>query len=166
MTVAPNKHEHMSAGGASGVLATAYGAAESLRRQAPVRVNSVREQERRLTGAGTRNPFQSVPVSFEFRLRGDTSTRAHRRRAVALLPEQLVAAISPAGRRCERSSCVPLFRRRNSEAFGRISRQARTDLTPSIFHSTGLLSRVSLRPNRSDDRRPKSWKSLPARNAA
>lgn len=106
MTVAPNKHEHMSAGGASGVLATAYGAAESLRRQAPVRVNSVREQERRLTGAGTRNPFQSVPVSFEFRLRGDTSTRAHRRRAVALLPEQLVAAIS---RRAAGASAVAAF---------------------------------------------------------
>lgn len=133
MTVAPNKHEHMSAGGASGVLATAYGAAESLRRQAPVRVNSVREQERRLTGAGARNPFQSVPVSFEFRLRGVPSTHAHRRRAVALLPEQLVAAISPAGRRCERSSCVPLFRRRCFHALHHVACKL-TDAAPS--HST------------------------------
>ena len=120
MTIRIPHHVQMSAGGASGALAAAYGAAESLRRQAPVRVNSVREQERRLTGAGARNPFQSVPVSFEFRLRGVPSTRAHRRRAVALLPEQLVAAISPAGRRCERSSCVPLFRRRCFHALHRV----------------------------------------------
>lgn len=108
-------HAHIDHhGGAGAVALPRRRDAVQHRGDRPVHVNLCRVQERRLTGAGARNPFQSVPVSFEFRLRGDTSTHAHRRRAVALLPEQLVAAISPAGRRCERSSCVPLFRRRCS----------------------------------------------------
>ncbi len=94
MSTLPHEHIDDHGGTAGAVLC---GAAAKHRGHRPVRVNSVREQERRLTGAGARNPVQSVPVSFEFRLRGVPSTHAHRRRAVALLPEQLVAAISPAG---------------------------------------------------------------------
>lgn len=61
----------------------------------PVRVNSVREQERRLTGAGARNLMQSVPVSSPIHRSRGLILHARRRRAVAiLLPGQLVATSS------------------------------------------------------------------------
>ncbi len=98
MIALPHAHiDHHGGAGAAVALPRRRDAVQH-RDDRPVHVNSVRVQERRLAGAGARNPVQSVPVSFEFRLRGVPSTRAHRRRAVALLPEQLVAAISPAGR--------------------------------------------------------------------
>lgn len=114
MTIRIPHHVQMSAGGASGALAAAYGAAESLRRQAPVRVILCRGQGTTslLTGAGFgRRPFHCRshdPRTLRGRCGGRFGVELHSSAVRSLI---------------------------HFHGLGQLRRQASSDLTPSITHS-------------------------------